>query len=129
MQHNMHRGMKGRMPEYQAAEAASMVWSVRMSGVIKRSTACGTNPATKDDLSICWFGVCVQPLLQKFFCFHPTQIICLFHAVPSHFEGRLAIVTDAGRDAVDVDVLLTRALKRTVKTCGPDASTLASSLR
>jgi hypothetical protein len=36
-----------------------------------------------------------------------TQIIGLFPAVPSHFEGRLAIVTDAGRDVVDVDVLLT----------------------
>jgi hypothetical protein len=27
--------------------------------------------------------------------------------VPSHSEGRLAIVTDAGRDAVDADALLT----------------------
>jgi hypothetical protein len=45
-------------------------------------------------------------------------------------QGRIAIVTDAGRDAVDVDGALTRAFDpRTAKTCGPDASTLASSLR
>jgi hypothetical protein len=45
--------------------------------------------------------------LQKYFLFTPD---------PNHFtysrclvppEGRLAIVTDAGRDAVDADVLLT----------------------
>jgi hypothetical protein len=43
----------------------------------------------------------VQPHLQKFFCFRPTQITGLFAAIPSHPKGRLAIVTDAGRDAVD----------------------------
>jgi hypothetical protein len=67
----------------------------------------------------------------------PFAKIFLFARDPNHFtyrrrpvpsEGRLAIVTDAGRDAVDAEVLLTRALKRTAKTCGPDASTLASSL-
>jgi hypothetical protein len=51
--------------------------------------------------------VYVQPRLQKYF---------LFTADPNHFiylrrpvspEGRLAIVTDAGRDAVDVDVPIT----------------------
>jgi hypothetical protein len=71
-------------------------------------------------------------------CPVPSAKIFLFAADPNHFtyyrrlvppEGRLAIVTDAGRDAVDADVLLTSALKRTAKTCGPDASTLASSLR
>jgi hypothetical protein len=67
----------------------------------------------------------------------PSKKYSLFTSDPNHrriprrlvpSEGRLAIVTDAGRDAVDVDVLLTRALKRTAKSCGPDASTLASSL-
>jgi hypothetical protein len=43
----------------------------------------------------------VQSLSKKYFCFLPSQITGLFPAVPSHFEGRLAIVTDAGRDAVD----------------------------
>ena len=43
----------------------------------------------------------VQPPLQKYFCFseYPNQSI--FAAIPSHSEGRLAIVTNAGRDAVD----------------------------
>jgi len=45
--------------------------------------------------------------LQKYFCFDPTQITCLFAAIPSRSEGRFAIVTDAGRDAVDVDVPIT----------------------
>ena len=45
-------------------------------------------------------------------------------------EGRIAIVTDAGRDAVDArDASDEGADLRTAKSCGPDASTLASSLR
>jgi hypothetical protein len=51
--------------------------------------------------------VYVQPHFQKYFLFSPD---------PNHFtyygrlvppEGRLAIVTDAGRDAVDVEVPIT----------------------
>jgi len=45
--------------------------------------------------------------LQKYFTVPPAQITGLFTAVPSHLEGRLAIVTDAGRDAVDADVPIT----------------------
>src|SRR5713101_1751702 len=55
---------------------------------------------------------------------------------PSHpTEGRIAIVTDAGWNAVDADSArrdLSRgrmALLRTAKPCGPDAPTLASSWR
>jgi hypothetical protein len=49
-------------------------------------------------------------------------------AIPSHTEGRLAIVTNAGRDAVDALAATDeRKLKRTAKSCGPDASTPASS--
>jgi hypothetical protein len=45
-------------------------------------------------------------------------------------EGRLAIVTDAGRDAVDADGAIDeRRLMRTAKSCGPDTPTLVSSLR
>src|ERR1700722_17539310 len=45
-------------------------------------------------------------------------------------EGRLAIVTDAGRDAVDAGGASDEgACLRTAKSCGPDASTPASSLR
>ena len=43
----------------------------------------------------------VQPLLQKYFPSRLTQISCISATVLSHREGRIAIVTDAGRDAVD----------------------------
>ena len=45
---------------------------------------------------------CVKPRLQKYFCFPLTQISSLIRTVSSHTEGRIAIVTNAGRDAVDV---------------------------
>jgi hypothetical protein len=50
----------------------------------------------------------------------PSEKIFLFSPDPNHFtyyrrlvppEGRLAIVTDAGRDAVDADGALTNALE------------------
>jgi hypothetical protein len=45
-------------------------------------------------------------------------------------RGALAIVTNVGRDAVDVFAAKGRtARKRTAKSCGPDASTPASSWR
>jgi hypothetical protein len=45
-------------------------------------------------------------------------------------EGRIAIVTDAGRDAVDADGAKDESAgSRTAKSCGPDASTPASSWR
>jgi hypothetical protein len=45
----------------------------------------------------------VQPHLQKYFCFSETQIrLCDSPSRPT--EGRIAIVTDAGRDAVDAAV-------------------------
>ena len=43
----------------------------------------------------------VKPLLQKYFASRLTQIRCISKTVPSPLEGRIAIVTDAGRDAVD----------------------------
>jgi hypothetical protein len=42
----------------------------------------------------------VQPHLQKYFRSRFTQIKSISPAVPSH-RGALAIVIDAGRDAVD----------------------------
>jgi hypothetical protein len=67
--------------------------------------------------------------LSKIFSFSPDPNHPHIRSRPVPLEGRLAIVTDAGRDAVDVDGALTRALDlRTAKTCGPDASTLAPSL-
>jgi hypothetical protein len=44
-------------------------------------------------------------------------------------RGALRNVINAGRDAVDAGGALTNALSRTAKSCGPDASTPASSLR
>src|SRR5258708_37695854 len=44
-------------------------------------------------------------------------------------EGRLAIVTDAGRDEVDAAARLTSVLQRTVKSCRSGAPMPASSLR
>jgi hypothetical protein len=50
-------------------------------------------------------------------------------ATPSHpNEGRIAIVTNARWDAVDADSAVDETrMRRTVKSCGPDAPTLASS--
>ena len=53
-------------------------------------------------------------------CPVPFAKIFRFHSDPNHFnnfrrlvphEGRIAIVTDAGRDAVDVDAPLTNGAK------------------
>jgi hypothetical protein len=77
----------------------------------------------------------VQPRLQKYSASPPTQINSRTFAIPSHTEGRIAIVTDAGRDAVDAAASGARSargrmmLMRTAKSCGPDAPTLASSRR
>src|SRR5271155_4808427 len=68
-------------------------------------------------------------------CRSPPSLIStpnqwLFTACPVPLEGRLAIVTDAGRDAVDAGRALDQQrVKRTAKPCGPDAPTLASSWR
>ena len=76
---------------------------------------------------------------------HPKSDLELSLSRPT--EGRIAIVTDAGRDAVDAAAFCARwiagralarersqasgreMLLRTAKSCGPDAPTLASSLR
>ena len=49
----------------------------------------------------------VQSHLQKQFGIRFAQITLRTRAVSSHQEGRLAIVTNAGRDAMDADVPLT----------------------
>ena len=53
---------------------------------------------------------CPAPI-EKRFCFaaNPNQIYKLRRPVP--LQGRIAIVTDAGRDTVDVDGALTNALE------------------
>src|SRR5947208_13926501 len=70
----------------------------------------------------------VQSHLQKHFRSSPKQITSL--VAPSRpNEGRLAIVTNAGRDAVDADGAFDEQhVRRTAKSCGSDAPTLASSV-
>ena len=67
--------------------------------------------------------VAVQPHLQKYFLFTPDPNPLHIHRRPAPHEGRLAVVTDAGRDAMDAKVLQDeRRCSRTAKSCGPDAS-------
>jgi hypothetical protein len=69
----------------------------------------------------------VKPFVQKYSDFQKTQISCI--SIPSRPpRGALAIVTDAGRDAMDADGVTDENTRlRTAKSCGPDASTLVSS--
>src|ERR1700686_4758267 len=52
-------------------------------------------------ISSCFAGLAVQPLLKKYFCSHLTQISSLSRTVSFRSEGRSRVVTNAGRDAVD----------------------------
>jgi hypothetical protein len=60
------------------------------------------NKSSRPGKSLRFFRNRVKPLLQKYFCFSQTQISSLIRTVPFHKRGRLAIVTNAGRDAMDV---------------------------
>src|SRR3981081_2737788 len=114
-----------------------------------RCTASGTRAertlAPCDDLPVGQF--CVESPLQKYFRSHSPQITSRTFRIPPH-RGALAIVTNAGRDAVDAAAFCARRdcranrkirerstargremLQRTAKSCGPDAPTLASSSR
>ncbi len=60
----------------------------------------------------------VQPHLQKYFCFRTPQITSRTFRIPSHTEGRIAIVTDAGWDAVDAAAFCARGdCRASRKTC------------
>jgi hypothetical protein len=69
----------------------------------------------------------VQPVSKNISVFPKCKSgVCL--ACPVPLEGRLAIVTNAGRDAVDAGSASDEGvILRTAKSCGPDAPTLASS--
>jgi hypothetical protein len=91
----------------------------------------------------------VQSPLQKYFASPVGQIISTNSRHPTPPEGRIAIVTDAGcgcggrgsvlramesqggsmRPVSDRRASGREMLQRTAKSCGPDAPTLASSLR
>jgi hypothetical protein len=71
----------------------------------------------------------VQPLSEKYSDFPKTQIT-LYPSPSRSSEGRCATSRNAERDAVDAGSALDgRRGWRTAKACGPDAPTLASSLR
>jgi hypothetical protein len=72
---------------------------------------------------------CPVPFAKIFgFAADPNQQYIAHRPVPQ--RGARAIVTDAGRDAVDIDGAEDdRRLRWTAKSCGPDAPTLVSSWR
>src|SRR5437588_812811 len=69
-----------------------------LGGVAKRrSRAVGRADLQLTDLPDRLFGAPrVQPLSQKYSCSLLTQITSISAAIPSHTEGRIAIVTDVG---------------------------------
>jgi hypothetical protein len=72
----------------------------------------------------------VQPLREKYSASAVGQINPTTPAIPSHTEGRIAIVTDVGCGMRWTRMRRRRTARtRTTKSCGPDAPTLASSLR
>src|ERR1700688_3810239 len=74
-------------------------------------------------------GPPVQPLLKIYSDFQKRRIT-LYPMLSCSSEGRCATSRNAERDAVDaVCTLDGRCGWRTAKACGPDAPTLASSLR
>jgi len=80
--------------------------STHPTGFTLRATVDGST-----DLPDGLFGdLAVQPSLQKYFGSRLTQITSISTAVPPHTEGRIAIVTSAGRDAVDAKMLLTNSV-------------------
>jgi hypothetical protein len=72
----------------------------------------------------------VQSCLQKYSASPPPQIKITTSVISPFYKGRFAIVTDVRRDAVDAEGADDeRRLRRTAKSCGPDASTPASNWR
>jgi hypothetical protein len=69
--------------------------------------------------------LCPAPFAKIFrFASDPNHFY--IHQCPVPLEGRFAVVTDAGRDAVDAGGAADESAgPRTAKSYGPDASTLA----
>jgi hypothetical protein len=67
----------------------------------------------------------VQSFCEKYSAFPVGQIISTSSPRPASQRGDSRSSRSAGRDAVDAGAPLTNALKRTAKSCGPDAPTLA----
>ena len=81
---------------------------LRMLRVKRLAAPVERSPDLPDRLLCRW---CVQPLCKKYFRSRATQITFTSIAVPSRSEGRIAIVTNAGRIAVDVMAPLTNGAK------------------
>jgi hypothetical protein len=112
-------------------QESRLKYSARPLGIIVRRCGWPGNWSfAAGELSMRINMICpVQSHLQKYSFRRFTQIKTINRAVSSH-RGRLAIVTNAGRDAVDANGAFDEQhVRRTAKSCGPDASTLASSLR
>jgi hypothetical protein len=72
------------------------------------------------------WGICLSSPPSKNFSLRRLLETALLIPPSRPTEGRIAIVTDAGRDAVDASGASDEgAGLRTAKSCGPDASTLA----
>src|SRR3984957_18099078 len=73
---------------------------------------------------------CCQVLRAKIFYFPEYSDYPILLPAPPHQKGRIMIVANAGRDAVDAEGAFDEwRRKRTAKTCGPGTPTLVSSSR
>ena len=71
----------------------------------------------------------VQTPLQKYFCLRLTQITCVFPSSRPE-RGALAIVTDVGAGSGGRGCAFDeQRVKRTAKSCGPDAPVAGVKLR
>jgi hypothetical protein len=134
----------GSWPRLEGWATGYMVRDARLRGLLTmRETS--ASPTGK---SAIWLSSLISDFPKNIFGSHSPQINSRTLVV-SPTEGRIAIVTDAGWDAVDAAAFCARRdcragwrkacerstacgremLQRTAKSCGPDAPTLASSSR
>src|ERR1700712_1649391 len=76
--------------------------------------------------SVLFIGIVSSPKIRNISILQKLTRVYMF-GHPVLIRRASAVVTDVGRGAVDAEVVAGRARpKRTAKTCGPDAATLAS---
>jgi hypothetical protein len=86
-----------------AVAASAPAWVTEsLSAICAMRRPTDTSPTGKSGPSSDFGFSFVQSLLQKYFCFAETKSR-LYSPCPVPLEGRFAIVTNAGRDAVDAD--------------------------
>src|SRR5260370_37072131 len=121
---NPGRKQTGLLPALAGLECAIRPKPNRTSTPENAPHSCPASPGK----SLTRLSFACPALFAKIFWFSedPNHFYIRRRAVPQ--EGRLAIVTDAGRDVVDARRPADEALLgRTAKSRGPDASTPASS--